>query len=336
MARARLAIALLLLMGLVAGCGRGSQGGEAELEKLTFMLDWYPNTNHTGLYVAKERGFFAAEGLDVDIIQSGDTGASQAVAAGRADFGVASSEMVTPARAEGVPVVAVAALYQHNTSAFAALKESGIRGIADFEGKRYGGWGSPIEEAIVRALMERHGADFGSLEMVTLGQADFFATIGREADISWIFYGWDGVEAERRGIELETIFLRDLDPVFDYYTPLIVTSEKMIAERPETVRRFLRALARGYADAMAEPEAAAEILLAHAPELNPDLVKQSQAWLASVDTLDRVEGRPYWGYQDRERWERFAGWMYEAGLIDGPIDVDKAFTNEFLPKADEL
>lgn len=336
--KARLRTALVGLLVLILatplfGCGQETGSTGSELEPVTVMLDWYPNTNHTGLYVALERGYFAAEGLQVEVLQSGDAGVEQAVGAGRVDFGFSSQEEATYALAEGVPLLSVAAILQHNTSAFASLKESGIETVKDFEGKRYGGWGSPSEEAVIKAVMTKYGADFSQLEMVTLGQADFFATIGQAADFEWIYYGWDGIEAERRGIELNTIFLKDLDPVFDYYAPLLVTNRNLAASRPDKVAAFVRALAKGYADALADPEAGAEILLRYAPELNPELVSRSQAYLAQVERMDVAQGRPYWGYQDREVWSRNAAWMYEAGLIANPVDVDQAFTNRFLPGA---
>ncbi|WP_273000917.1 ABC transporter substrate-binding protein [Hydrogenibacillus schlegelii] len=328
------ALAVFGALALTA-CGAGTEQGApsegAAREAVTVMLDWYPNTNHLGLYWAREKGLFAAEGLDVSIVQPGESGVAQAVAAGRADFGYSYQEEVTYARASGVPVVSLGTLYQHNTSAFASLKEAGIRSVRDFEGKRYGGWGSPTEEAVLRALMTKYGADFSKVEMIVLGQADFFATIGKEADFEWIYYGWDGIEAERRGMALDLLFLKDLDPVFDYYTPVIITGEAMLEKRPETARRFMRALAKGYQAAYADPEAAAEVLLKAAPELHGELVRRSAAYLAGVDASDRAEGRPSWGHQKREVWARFADWMHASGLIEQPIDVDRAFTNDFLP-----
>lgn len=298
----------------------------------TVMLDWYPNTNHTGLYVALKRGYFEDEGLTVDIVQPGETGVAQAVAAGRADLGFSYQEEVTYARASGLPVVSLAAPLYHNTSAFAALASSGITSVKDFAGKTYGGWGSPTEEAVLKALLKQYGLPEDSVNIVTLGQADFFATIGRDVDFEWIFYGWDGIEAKRRGIALNTIFLKDLNPVFDYYTPLLITNEQLLASAPEDLKKWMRALARGYEEAYAHPEASAEVLLEYAPELNASLVKDSQAYLAEEDRKARAEGRPYWGYQKESVWSDFSRWMVEAGLIDAPIDVQKAFTNDFLPQ----
>lgn len=332
--RSILAGVLILALALpLFGCGQKTGGTEPALEPVTVMLDWYPNTNHTGLYVALERGYFAAEGLQVEVLQSGEAGVEQAVGSGRVDFGFSSQENATYALSEGVPLLSIAAILQHNTSAFASLKESGIETVKDFEGKRYGGWGSPSEAAVIEAAMAKYGADFSKLEMVILGQADFFATIGERVDFAWIYYGWDGIEAERRGIELNTIFLKDLDPVFDYYAPLLVTNQNLAANEPDKVAAFMRALARGYADALSDPETGAGILLKYAPELNPELVRRSQAFLAQVEKMDEAEGRPYWGYQDREVWARYSQWMYEAGLIVNPVDADQAFTNQFLPGA---
>lgn len=335
---------LMLLVSLVlaftvlaAGCGQNSAesvsenettGNETAAEKVTVMLDWYPNTNHTGLYVAAEKGFYEEQGLEVEIVQPGEgnTG-EQLVAAGKAHFAIAAQESVTQARANDIPLVSIAAIIQHNTSGFASLKEDGIESVKDFEGKTYGGWGSPVEEAVLKAVMENEGADFSKLNIVTLGATDFFNSIGRDSDFQWIYYGWDGVEAERRGIELNLLMLKDLDPALDYYTPVIITGEKQIAEQPELVKKFMAATANGYEFAIQNPAESADILLKHAPELNGDLVHASQKWLSEQYQADASQ----WGWQEREVWERYARWMYERELIPKMIEADKAFTTEFLP-----
>ncbi len=327
---------IALLAGLIlTGCGTKQQTAPktpekaAPLQKITVMLDWQPNTNHTGLYVAKDQGFFKAEGLEVEIIQPGQgSTADQLVAAGKADFGVSYQEGVTQARANDIPLVSLAAVIQHNTSAFASLQSANIKTAKDFEGKRYGGWGSPVEEAMLKAVMAKAGADYSKVMNVTLGATDFFTSIGRDADVEWIFYGWDGVEAKRRGIELNLLMLKDLDPALDYYTPVLVTNEKHIAEQPETVRKFLAATTKGYQFAIAKPSEAASILLKNAPELNPALVNASQDWVSKK----YQEDAPQWGVQKTEEWQRYAQWMLERKLIPKNIETDKAFTNDYLPK----
>lgn len=337
-----LILSLFLMGSLLTACGSGnavqpndSQGGATQgvdanqpPEKVVVTLDWYPNTNHTGLYVAKEKGYYKEEGLDVEIIQPGENSADQLVASGKADFGVSSAEGITQARATDLPLVSIAAVIQHNTSAFASLPEAGIKSPKDFEGKRYGGWGSPTEEATIKALMEKYGADSTKWTNITLGQTDFFSSIGKQADFEWIYYGWDGVEAERRGIKINTIFLRDLDPDLDNYTPILVTNEDHIKNKPDLVKRFMAATAKGYEFAISNPDEAAESLLKNAPELNQDLVKRSQAYLAKEYQSDA----PQWGIQKKEVWERYANWLMDKNLLPKRIDVDQLFTNDFLPK----
>ena len=312
-------ILILLLMILLAGCG--------ESKKITFVLDWTPNTNHTGVYVAKEKGYYAEEGLDVEIIQPSDMGADAMVASGTAQFGVSYQESVTFARAENVPLISIAAVIQHNTSGFGALKEKSIKSPADFEGKKYGGWGSPVEEATIKYLMEKAGADPSKVEILSVGTADFFqASSSGQIDFSWIFDGWDGVAARIRGIEIDYIDLGRTDPIFDYYTPVIVTSEDMIKNNAKMVEAFMRATIKGYKFAMENPDEAAEIFIKAVPEADPELIRESQKYLADKYQADA----PYWGMQKEEVWQRYTDWLFENGFIAEKIDVEKAFTNKFV------
>lgn len=328
-------IVLIVSLSLLAGCNKKEEaktnpGTEkpAPLQKVSVVLDWMPNTNHTGLYVAKDKGYFREQGLDVEILQPGEgSTADQLVASGKADFGVSYQEGVTQARATGIPLVSIAAVIQHNTSAFASLKSANIQSIKDFEGKSYGGWGSPAEEAVLKAVMSKAGADYSKLKNVTLGATDFFASIGRNADIEWIYYGWDGVEAKRRGMDLNLLMLKDLDPALDYYTPVIATNEKHISDQKELVKKFLAATAKGYEFAIKNPGQAADVLIKNAPELNAELVKNSQEWLSTKYQDDA----PRWGEQKEEVWKRYAEWMFERKLIPTMIEPQQAYTNEFLP-----
>ncbi|MFA6532494.1 MAG: ABC transporter substrate-binding protein [Patescibacteria group bacterium] len=295
-------------------------------QKITVLLDWFPNTNHTGLYVAKEKGFFAEENLDISILQPGEGENNQIVAAGKADFGISSQESVIQARVAGLPLVSIAAVIQHNTSAFASLEKSNIKSVKDFEKKRYGGWGSPIEETVIKAVMNKAGADYSQVKNITIGETDFFKTIGRDSDFQWIFYGWDGIEARRRGIKLNTIMLKDLSPILDYYTPIIVTNENHVKNEKELVTRFMRAVSRGYEFSIKNPTEAAEILIKSAPELNKELVRQSQLYLSREYQAEAKK----WGIQKEEVWRKYAQWLSDQKLIKEMINVKNAYTNEFL------
>ena len=217
------AILLLLTVSITAsllmGCSTKKEDidKDIELTKVTVILDWVPNTNHTGLYVAKDNGYFKEEGLEVEIIQPAEGSTSTLIAAGKGDFGVSYQEDVTYARTakEPLPIKAIATIIQHNTSGFAAPVEKNIKVPKDFEGKIYGGWGSPSEEAILKALMEKDNADFSKLKMVDAGSEDFFAVTKKAIDFEWIFYGWTGIEAKLKNIPIDYIDIGKLNPDLD-------------------------------------------------------------------------------------------------------------------------
>lgn len=314
-------ILVFILLSLILYAG--------ELTKVTVVLDWYPNTNHTGIYVAKELGYYKAQGLEVEIKQPSQLTTEQLVAAQKAEFGISFQETVTLGRAQGMPIVSIAAIIQHNTSGFAARKDEGIKSPKDFEGKKYGSWGSPIEKATLKYIMELYGADYKKVKFVNLGAVDFLAATERDiCDFMWIYYGWEGISAKLNGVDIFYLPLKDLSEVFDYYTPVIITNESFIKSSPDIVKKFLYATSKGYEYAIKNPEKAARILLKFAPELDERLVLESQKWLKDEYTADA----PYWGYQKKEVWERYAEWLFEQGFIEEMIDVEKAFTNKFLPE----
>lgn len=324
---------LLVCILVLAGCQSNNskdakETSKKKLKKVTVVLDWTPNTNHTGLYAAKDQGYFKEQGLDVEIIQPGDTGADQLVASGKADFGVSYQEGITQARVQGVPLVSIAAVIQHNTSGFASPVAKNIKTPKDFEGKTYGGWGSPVEKAVIDSLMKTENADVKKVDIINAGDADFFTMVKKDVDFAWIYYGWTGVEAELRGEKLNMIYLTDYSKKLDYYTPVLATNEKMIQNDPETVKAFVKAASQGYQYAIDQPDKAADILIKAAPDLDPKLVKKSQQWLADKYQDDAKQ----WGEQKLEVWENYANWMDDHGLLEGKFDPKKAFTNDFLPQ----
>lgn len=325
---------LNLLIVLLTACnandseqGKEEKSADKARKEVSVVLDWTPNTNHTGLYVAKEKGYFEEQGLDVDIKMPGEAGADQLVASGKADFGVSYQEGITEARVQDIPIVSIAAVIQHNTSGFASPKEKDITEPKDFEGKTYGGWGAPLEKAVISSLMKQDDADVEKVDIVNMGDTDFFTAVERDIDFAWIFYGWTGIEAELRNEEINMVYLTDYTEKLDYYTPVLATNETMIEEDPDTIKQFLAAVTKGYELAIENPDEAAEILIQAEPDLDADLVKASQKWLADKYQDDAAR----WGEQKLEVWENYSTWMYDNDLLDKPLDSEKAFTNEFLP-----
>ncbi|MBJ6362570.1 ABC transporter substrate-binding protein [Paenibacillus sp. GCM10012307] len=319
---------------ILSGCGGsgakdGAAGGE-KLESTSVILDWTPNTNHTGLYVALEKGYYKEEGLDVQIIQPSEGTTATLIAAGKGDFGVSYQEDVTYALTSKakLPIKAIATIIQHNTSGFAAPKSKNIQSVKDFEGKFYGGWGSPSEEAILQAVMEKAGADYSKLNHVDIGSDDYFAATRKSVDFAWIFEGWTGIEAKLRGVELTYIPARELDPALDYYTPILIAGTKTLADQPDKARKFLRATQKGYQYAIDHPEESAELLLKHAPEIDKQLAVESQKFLAGQYIADA----PAWGHMKTEIWSGYAQFLRSKGVIESDLKPEDAFTNEFLPK----
>lgn len=311
---------LLLLCALATGA--------LSAEVVRVALDWTPNTNHTGLLVAQAEGYFADVGLQLQLVEPDPNVAVPLVAVGRAEFGIASQEYITMARASGIPIVSIATLLPHNTSGFASSVDRGIRSPRDFAGKTYAGWGSEMEEKMIATVMEADSTTAADVRFLDIGTIDFTTAVRLNiADFYWIFYGWQGVHAELLGLAIDFLPLRDLADVLDYYTPVLFTSEETIATRADLVQGFLAATARGYVQAALEPDASAEQLLSYAPELDRDLVVASQRWLATQSVLDPVR----WGHQEEAVWTGFAAWALENGLIENSIDPSAAFTNAFLP-----
>jgi ABC-type nitrate/sulfonate/bicarbonate transport system substrate-binding protein len=319
---------LTIVLALVlAGCA--GQSETPTLQDVTLMLDWVPNTNHTGIFVAQANGYFEDAGLNVTIIEPGEVYAEHAVAAEAADFGVSFQEQVTLARANEVPIVSIAAIIQHNSSGFASRAELGAQSPRDWEGLRYGSFGSPFEPPTLQVLMNCDGGKFEALEIVDTGFSDPLALLDEAVtDLAWIFYGWQGIQAEYEGIDLQIVMMEDwFDCIPDYYTPVLIANEKTIQERPQVVRAFLEAIERGYRFAIDNPEEAADILLEAVPELNEDLVHRSQSWLSPRYQADASR----WGEQDIQVWQAYSAWMVEHGILTESIQAEDAFTNKFLP-----
>lgn len=328
----RYVLIISILFFFIAGCNTDNVDNEgdekAELEPVTFVLDWTPNTNHTGIYVAQSEGFFEEEGLDVDIILPGEAGAGQLISTGKADFGISYQERLMMARNEDLPLVSVTAIIQHNTAGYASPAEKNITSTADFEGKVFGANMNELSKAIMETSMAEKGADFNKVKSTNIGDSDFFVAIKRDIDFSLVFQAWTGIEAEIRDQDLNMIYLRDISDALDFYTPIIATSEQLIEEDPEMVEKFIRAAVKGYEFAMDEPEKAADILIESVPDLDEELVKRSQEWLVTKYQDDAE----VFGIQETERWEKVRDFMIDHALINEDFDIDQAFTNDFLPK----
>ena len=316
----------------LAACGSGETSQEEnEKEKITFVLDWTPNTNHTGLYVAQEKGYFEDEGLEVEIVQPPEDGADALVASGKAQFGISFQDTMAPGVVgeDELPTTAVAAVVQHNTSGIISRKGEGMDTPKGLEGKKYATWDAPIEKAMMENVVEADGGDFSKVELIPSTVTDEVSALeSKSVDAIWIFYAWAGVATEVAGLETDYFAFKDINPAFDYYTPVIIGNNEFLEKEPETAKKFLSAVKKGYEDAIEDPDGAAEILCEAAPELDQELVKASQEYLKDEYIADADR----WGYIDPDRWNLFYNWLNENGLTENEIPENTGFSNEYLPE----
>ena len=320
-----LILALTMLLTLTA-CG-----GKEE-ETITFVLDWTPNTNHTGIYVALQKGWFEEAGLKVDVVQPPEGGSALLVASGKAQFAVTAQDSIAPALTgeNAMPLTTVAAILQHNTSGIVSRAGEGMDTPRGLEGHKYATWDSPVEKATIRQVMAADGGDFDKVELIPSTVTDEVSALkSGDVDAIWIFYGWAGIACEVAGLPIDYFDFADFDPVLDFYTPIIVSNNDWLADNPETAKAFLAALSRGYEYAAEHPKEAADILMEAAPELksNAELVYRSQEYLAGEYIADAAR----WGEIDPDRWGGYFTWLNDNGLMETPLDPGMGFTNEYLP-----
>lgn len=299
------------------------------LDNLTLVLDWTPNTNHTGFYVAQELGFYADEGIVLDIVQPPEDGAALLVASNKAEFGIDMQDSMAEAflRDDPLPVTTVATLIQHNTSGILSLAGNGMDRPSGMVGKSYATWDLPAEKAMIRAIVTADGGNYDEINMVPSSVTDVLTALQSNIDAVWVYYAWDGIAAEVKGLETDYLDFGQLIPELDYYTPTIIASNAFLEEDPDTAKAFLRATALGYEYCIENPEEAAKILLAQAPELDEEIVIASQIYLAEQYKAEVEQ----WGYIDPSRWDAYYFWLAEEGLVQGDVQGGMGFSNDYLP-----
>lgn len=317
-------IATMLLA--LAGCQAKETG-----DKITFVLDWTPNTNHTGLYVAQEKGYFKDEGIEVEIVQPPEDGAEVMVASQKAEFGVSFQDSMMPAITgdNSLPIEAVAAILQHNTSGIISRKGEGMNTPKGMEGRKYATWDLDLEKATIKNVMEADGGDFGKVELIPSTVTDEVSALkSKSVDAIWIFYGWAGIKAEVEELPTDFFAFKDINSALDFYTPVVIGNSEWIKENPDETKAFLAAMKKGYEYAIENPEDAASILCKASPELDQELVKASQEYMKDQYKAEVDQ----WGYIDPARWNGFYSWVNENKLSETEIPENTGFTNDYLEK----
>lgn len=329
----KICILLIAVLALTACAGnennnQGSSGTSNNKEKVRIVLDWTPNTNHTGLYVAQANGYFDAAGVDVEIMQPPEGSTTSLIGSGGAEFGISFQDTLAPAFASKnpMPVTTVATIIQHNTSGLISLKKTGIDTPAKLAGHSYATWDSPIELAIIKKIVDDDGGNYDDVKLIPNTVTDVVTALQTDIESVWVYYAWDGIATQVAGLDTNYLNFADYGKELDYYNPVIIANNDYLKNNPEQAKKILNAIKQGYEFAIENPDEAADILLEAVPELDEKLVKASQNWLAGQYKAEVSE----WGYIDPARWNAFYAWLFKNGLIEQEIPAGTGFTNEFL------
>ncbi|WP_374123071.1 ABC transporter substrate-binding protein [Leptotrichia hongkongensis] len=314
---------LCLILVLAVSCGKSKSN-----QKIKIVLDWVPNTNHTGLYVAKDLGYFKEAGLDVEIVQPPEGSTTALIGAGGAEFGISFQDTLAKsfAKENPVPVTAVGAILQHNTSGIISLKEKGIDSPKKLEGKKYATWEDNIEQAMLKKLVTDDKGDFSKVKLIPYTITDVVTGLKTDVDAVWVYYAWDGIATERAGLQTNFLKIRDYGEELDYYSPVIIANNDFLKKNPEIVKKVLKAIKKGYEYVIKNPEEAAKILVKNSPELDINLVTASQKWISKEYQSDAKE----WGIIDGNRWNRFYEWLYKNKAVEREIPKNFGYSNEYL------
>jgi putative hydroxymethylpyrimidine transport system substrate-binding protein len=328
-----LALAVLALALALAACGEKSEDVGGERQGFSLTLDFYPNPDHAGIYVAQKLGYFEEAGLDVEIATPSDPAAPvKQVAAGQTDLAISYEPEVALAREQGLDVVAVAALVNQPLTSMIWLKESKIRGIGDLRGKTIATAGIPYQDKFLETILARVGLTPTDVKAVNVGFGLLPALVGGSAQAMLGGYSnVEGVDLRTRGLGPTVTPVDELGvPTYDEL--VLVANRRALAEDPEKFRLFLAALERGTAAAVEQPGAATDAIVEANPDLEPKLAAaEVEATLPLLGA--RTEGQPY-GYMDPAEWEAFAAWMRDNGLIESLPTAGELLDNGYLPSGE--
>jgi putative hydroxymethylpyrimidine transport system substrate-binding protein len=328
-----LALVALALALVLAACGEKSEEGGGERESFNLTLDFYPNPDHAGIYVAQKLGYFEEAGLDVSIDTPSDPAAPmKLVAAGRSDLAISYEPEVALAREQGLDVIAIAALVDRPLTSMIWLKKSGIKGIGGLKGKTIATAGIPYQDAFLETILARVDLTPDDVKAVNVGFGLLPAVVGGSAQaMLGGFRNVEGVDLRERGLAPVVTPVDQLG-VPTYSELVLVANRQNLEEDPEKFRLFLAALERGTEAAVAQPGAATTAITEANPDLEPKLTAaEVKATLPLLGA--RTEGQPY-GFMDPKEWETFAGWMRDNGLIDSLPQTSELLDNGYLPSGE--
>lgn len=311
---------LVAILVAISGCSKQS---DSDLRQVTISLDYTPNTNHTGIYVAESLGYYQDLGIDLEIMQPGSGGVEQVVATNKVDFGISYEDYLASAVANNLDLKALATITNHSTVGAISRQDRGLSDPSKWAGATFCGWGTPIETAYIKNMAKASGVNPDLINFAVSNQT--FLADTNTCDIFWGYTAWENTQATLDGIEYDYTPATD---IVDYYPTIIITSDKLIADNPKLVADFMRATKKGYEYAAVHPDQATSIFLAANPEFDQTLISTSQEIISPLYLNPSGE----FGYIDNNVWSQFTDFMIENDIIGEEFKgkVNSAYTNEYL------
>ena len=313
-------IVLFILSIFVIGCGNEKE--------LSLALDWYPNSNHAGIYSAIDEGFFDEEGIKLSVYTPSDpTAIISSVASGRDDFGLSYHPDILQAQSAGLEIVSVLSISQHPLNSIMTLKKSSIKNPSDLRGKVVGYPGIPSNKAMLETVLSSQDININDVETVDVGFELVKALVSGSVDaIIGAYWTHESIVMELQGYEIEIMRLEEWG-VPDYYELILITNKSFLEENKSDVEKVVNSFKKGYEFSIINPQESITSLISIAGE---EIVEEDveRAGVELLIPMWQSNNLPF-GHQDISKWEETYEWMYQNNFLEKELIIENLFIDEF-------
>ncbi len=313
-------IVLFMLSLFVIGCGNEKE--------LSLALDWYPNSNHAGIYSAIDEGFFDEEGIKLSVYTPSDpTAIISSVASGRDDFGLSYHPDILQAQSAGLEIVSVLSISQHPLNSIMTLKKSRIKNPSDLKGKVVGYPGIPSNKAMLETVLSSQNININDVETVDVGFELVKALVSGSVDaIIGAYWTHESIVMELQGYEIEIMRLEEWG-VPDYYELILITNKSFLEENKSEVEKVVSSFKKGYEFSIRNPQESITSLISIVGE---EIVEEDveRAGVELLIPMWQSNNLPF-GHQDISKWEETYEWMYQNNFLEKELIIENLFIDEF-------
>ena len=313
-------IVLFILSIFVIGCGNEKE--------LSLALDWYPNSNHAGIYSAIDEGFFDEEGIKLSVYTPSDpTAIISSVASGRDDFGLSYHPDILQAQSAGLEIISVLSISQHPLNSIMTLKKSEIKNPSDLRGKVIGYPGIPSNKAMLETVLSSQNININDVETVDVGFELVKALVSGSVDaIIGAYWTHESIVMELQGYEIEIMRLEEWG-VPDYYELILITNKSFLEENKSEVEKVVNSFKKGYEFSIKNPQESITSLISIVGE---EIVEEDveRAGVELLIPMWQSNNLPF-GHQDISKWEETYEWMYQNNFLEKELIIENLFIDEF-------